>query len=56
MSFIPTAVAAVVAWFKTDPKKVAHYVVLAIGYLTVADEVIKKAIEVLRAALTGLAQ
>lgn len=58
MNFIPAAVAAVIAAFKADPKKVAHVLIVAIGYLTVALEavnlIIPQAIAILRSVLTGL--
>lgn len=60
MNFIPALAAAVIAAFKADPKKVAHLVIVAIGYLTVSLEaanlVIPQAIAILRGVLTTLPQ
>lgn len=54
MSFIPSLVRAAVSYFKADPRKCAHIVAAALGYLIVASTVLDEAIAVLKQVLVGL--
>lgn len=54
MNFIASIVSATVAYFKADPRKAAHIVAAALGYLVIAASVIDGAIAVLKQVLIGL--
>lgn len=54
MKFIPKLVAGAVTFFKANPRKCAHIVAAALGYLVVAASVIDEAIAVLKQVLVGL--
>jgi len=54
MGFIADIVRTAVAYFRADPRKAAHIVAAALGYLTIAGAVIDEAIAVLKQVLVGL--
>lgn len=58
MGFIPSLVSAALTYFKVNPRTAARVIAEAIGWLyvglNVADAVIPKAIELLKAVLVGL--
>ena len=54
MSLIPELVAGAVVFFKANPRKCAHIVAAALGYLVVAASVIDEAIAILKQVLVGL--
>lgn len=54
MSLIPELVAGAVVFFRANPRKCAHIVAAALGYLVVAASVIDEAIVILKQVLVGL--